>query len=395
MTTTNTRTVRDHLVPSIEFLVAKVNKRAARIGVEGFTLTKGDAYQVPAKDSEGWTIPNSFWNMVPLTITGGLVKTPGYTLAGRVDFEDGAVIVNSRPGLESLTQFHKATPMCEHCNVARKRNAVFIFEKEAGGYLQVGRSCLKDFLGHDPEQTLFAAREYANLWGDIDDEIERDGGAAGKPVLRVRTLLIASAFAIRQHGFISRRQAEATYGATTTASHVEAYLLGSPKQRGEYKPDDSDEDRAAKVERWVTEELSAKANKSDYEHNAVELVAAGTVTARRIGLLASLVATWARINEARVARENEIDAYVGEVGQRRDFDAEYLGEHWFPTSYGSMCVARFRTTEGILVYKGASPFWPQHTEAGTKLRFKGAIKAHDEYSGRKQTIVTRCKLAAA
>lgn len=397
----NIRTVPEHLVPEIQAIVAKVNKRAAKIGAEPFTLSVGEPRLVRVQlntDAEVSAYQATFRmvSMVDVAIVGPVIKVGGHSLLGRIDFEGELTIANTRPGGEMPLQYRTATRFCEHCSVNRKRNAVFVFERDTGGHIQVGTSCLKDFLGHDPERALWAAREYAGLWGDIDEEIGRGAGRA-PTMISVVEVMVAAAYSVRLHGFISKGAAdernEAGNYTESTSATVHGYLFDR-ERRAKYKPTPDDFAKAKAVIEWVRHEVSPKEHKSDYEHNAVELVGdgQGAVTLRRIGLLVSLVGVFNRANEARIERESQIDAFIGEPKQRRQFQATYRGASWFDTNYGRMCAARFATAEGLVVYKGSSPFWPDTIQAGDAITFTGTIKEHAEYKGGKQTLVARCKM---
>ena len=389
---TNKRDVPEHLVPVVLALIEKVNKRAAKLGLAGFTVTQGEAWHKRiTTDRNGMEIAPQMITMVPITVTGEPVRIPGHEFIARIDFEDGATIVNTRPGVELPTKYRRATPFCTHCGTDRKRSSVFVFERDEGGHIQVGRSCLKDFMGHDPEATLWAAREYASIWGDIDDEIEAGMGRARISVA-VADVLAAGARSIRDGGFVSKRLAEEKMLVSTSSDTYD--LMFDPKTRQKRPVEQQDIDRAELVKQWVLNELGLKADKSDYEHNAIELVQLGACSTRRIGLLVSLIATHARITEERIAREADVDAHVGAVGERRAFDAVYRGSHQFDGHYGTTYIGRLQTDEGLLVYRGSSPFWESGTKAGDRIQFTGTIKEHGEYKGRKQTTIQRCKLAA-
>ena len=158
----------------------------------------------------------------------------------------------------------------------------------------------------------------------------------------------------------------------------------------------ADRDKAAAVVAWVQSEWGGKDETSDYEYNAVELTGRRAVHVRRIGLLTSLVAAYDRANEERVARAKRVDAWVGKVGERREFEATFAGANQFDTTYGVMFVLRFDSPDGLLVYKGGTPDWAvaangdRELKAGDVIKFVGTIKEHSDYKGTKQTLVSRC-----
>ena len=96
--------------------------------------------------------------------------------------------VHSVPGIECPTLF-ATRHRCDHCNTKRKRKDTFIVRKrssrglviaEADGdyeYMQVGRQCIRDFLGVDPSQLAWMA----SVWGATDSALRGVGdGATGE-----------------------------------------------------------------------------------------------------------------------------------------------------------------------------------------------------------------------
>lgn len=396
----NQRNVPDHLLPVVEAIIEKVNRRAKKLGVEGFTLVKGEPFDREAPRRRGDDGPTRYERIIPCTIEGPTIKAPGgWQLAGRVDFEDGSIFVNSRPGKELPKRYRSISPLCEHCKSDRQRNAVFVFSRnDDTEHMQVGRQCLKDYLGHDPAAALWAASEYGGIFDDIDREMEADAGAGGSnrasSLIGLDDVMTAAAWAVREFGFVSRKASENGGGMSPTSADVSAALFGrEPREHYLKSVTSDDRAKAAAVVKWVQDEWGSKADTSDYEYNAVELTGRRAVHVRRIGLLTSLVAAYDRAHEEKVAREKRVDAHVGKVGERRDFVATFGGVNSFDTAYGVLWIARFDTPEGMLVYKGSSPFWPSHLKAGDSVKFKATIKEHSDYKGAKQTIISRAVMA--
>lgn len=397
----NKRDVPDYLLPQVEAIIERINRRAKKLGVDGFTLVKGEPFDREVSvDRDGLGIQPKKWvRFIPVTIEGPTIKAQGgWRLAGRVDFEDGATIVNAKPGSELPKRFRSIRPICDHCQSDRQRNAVFVFNREGDEYMQVGRQCLKDYLGHDPAAALWAASEYGGVFDDIDRELDEDraGGMSRSQLVSLDEVMQAAAYAVRVHGFVSRKAAD-DRGASPTSSAVSEYLFGK-QERADYLKalTQEDKDKAAAVIAWVQSEWGGKDDQSDYEYNAVELTGRRAVHVRRIGLLTSLVAAYDRANEERVARAKRVDAWVGKVGERRQFETTFAGSNSFDTMYGTMFVLRFDSPEGLLVYKGGTPDWAveanggKSLEAGDVVKFVGTIKEHADYKGTKQTMVSRC-----
>jgi hypothetical protein len=140
-------------------------------------------------------------------------------------------------------------------------------------------------------------------------------------------------------------------------------------------------------------EFGAKADHSDFEFNALQLLERERAQPTRFAILTALVGVYDKAFEERVKREAMVNEWVGQAGQRRDFEAVFSGCHSFDTDYGWMCIARFYTPEGLLVYKGATVWW--EAKEGDTVKFKASIKAHADWKGQKQTLILRAKQLGA
>ena len=83
--------------------------------------------------------------------------------------------------------------------------------------------------------------------------------------------------------------------------------------------------------------------------------------------------------------------YIGNVGDKVELDVTHKRTRYYDTMFGTTWVHTFEDSAGnCLVWKTTSS---QDFQDGEKYRVKGTIKAHDEYNGVKQTVLTRCKVA--
>lgn len=393
----NVRTVDAWAIGAVILKIAKVNVKAAKLGVPAFTYTVSAPRLVKVPEPEGLGLRSArYKEVVDITIKGEPVQVSGYRFLGRIDFEDGMTLVSARPGEDVPARYRSATQECDHCASRRRRSKLFIFRRDGGEqHIQVGRSCLKDFMGHDPAQVLWSARLWGKLCADIDD-VEMRGGVHGSPMMRVDDVLAMAAAVVRTRGgFVSRAQETSTEGRTpATAGLVFEQMhppLNPPRGWVTITPTKDDEQRAAEAKVWAFESM-IKSDQSDYEYNLVTLLKQEAVHDKRMGMLASLIGAYARHLGEVVAKARRVDAHVGTVGERGEFTAVFSGSSKYDNAYGTCFIGRFDTPQGLLVYKGSSPFWALDSKAGDVFRLSAAIKAHDEYKGTKQTIIQRVKV---
>lgn len=387
------RSIASWAAYKIEAKVAEISKKAVKYGLPPFVLTVVREYMVPKDLNKPRGIQIE---MVEYSIAGVQIKVDGHRMVGRVDFEDGEILVSSRPGDQIPTSYRCATPMCDHCRLDRKRSSVFVFRRDDESCIQVGRSCMKDFLGYDPAAALWAA----SMMTVIDDEFDEPLGSVNHSErISVVEIMNASAYAVRVHGFTSvgTQRNKALDGIHVTATRDDVMnILFPPRNppKGYVKPVILEDDiaKAAAVIEWIETTWGVIDEPSDYQFNALSMIRMSYVATKRIGILCSLIATYGREMEKNIERSKMVNAYVGTVGDRREFKAVYAGENSFQTDFGTLFIARFRSDDGLLVYKGGSPWWPTDVKAGDEVVFVGSIKEHALYNGTCQTLVARCKI---
>ena len=101
--------------------------------------------------------------------------------------------------------------------------------------------------------------------------------------------------------------------------------------------------------------------------------------------------------EAAIRAEKAISQHVGEVGEKLELDATYLGTATFEVKsfagFGTdtMHIHRFKDAAGNkLIWRTGS--WSFEADEGDLVRVSGRVKAHGEYKDEKQTELTRCKV---
>src|ERR1700691_1883636 len=86
---------------------------------------------------------------VEFQVTGTAPKLAGWPFLATLTWEGDVLVTRCLPGYEGRVHAEKITPhFCDHCKVDRYRNDTYLVEDESGTQLQVGSSCVKDFLGH-------------------------------------------------------------------------------------------------------------------------------------------------------------------------------------------------------------------------------------------------------
>lgn len=336
-----------------------------------------------------------------VTIDGPEIKLAGWKFVGTLDHYTlpGTVIVNAVPGQSVPKEFHHNDAVCDHCGKIRRRVETFVVENENGEFKQVGRQCLKDFLGHNPTAMLHLLRSISALYADLgseDGEFYGFGGLEAYNYNQVDVLERTCAI-IRTHGWISRSRAQDEERATAD-DVLDTYHPPKGGQALEHwnhwmnnviKWDkEADRKEAEAAIEWLKEQPS----NNEYMHNLHAIAEADHVPAKLFGYWCSLMAAYQReMDKLREQRaQNRVNEWVGEIKERRDFTVNVLSINYADGYYGTVEINKFIDDNGRTLV------WFANTDSGMEkghtYHITGTVKKHDKFNGWKQTIITRVKV---
>lgn len=386
----------------VEAALVALSKRAARKGLEAVRWSWGKAFSrkelVPHPDY-GWEVEAyAVVSRIPLTIEGDAPHYEGWTFLAALQHLEGENIVRSVPGsiYDVPERFRTRGPVCDHCKLARRRNDTYVLRHEDGRIVQVGSTCIGDFLGSaDASKIAAAASILAEARGLAEGGCSGAGGGGDRTLAEYLPFV---ARMIREEGWVSRTVArEENREESATASRAFRFMTDD----GAKTPlSDDDVAEAAAAEAWAEAltDTEVDAGKGDYLHNLRAVARTGLVTRRTAGIAGSMIVAHQRV----VAREREraervarlkMDAYVGTVGKRETFDVvlDFVGG--YETQYGYVTLLKFRTSgEGACVVWKATNTDLGRADVGKRYQLSGSVKEHSEYRGEKQTVLTRCRV---
>ena len=380
----------------------QLNKLAARHGFQPISLQWGakTTMTVWTKDDVGREFETEV-EAIHLTVEAPVWSLPGgWRLLAVLEHGSGDVIIRAAGEQPDgkLARWHGAESYCEVCHTRRRRNKTIIIEDENGKQMQVGTSCVRPFLGIDPEAVLSMTANYIALIDIIDDDDFDLKQVRETEVLNPLDVLSMAVHIINEAGYTSRRKA--TMYEHPTANFVEAALISYD---GWGKPSEDEENRAAQVLNWMTNIPSDDAVQNDYLYNLKALASREYWKFEHIGLATSAVAAYMRREAEKAEQAARPSNWVGEVKQRLTFHLTYKRlafasdsrcgvtfGHVFEDAQGNI----FFWTTSNNGFFDADGGWVEF-EPGMQLTMKATIKAHETYRDVKQTIITRCKVIEA
>jgi hypothetical protein len=408
-----------HLLAGTVGKIDKINARAARRGLAGrytyrtgetteqpvfaeggtdmvFMETPGGAMFVPHRLERGRLVPCEvigFEVLTELIVEGDAPCLEGWRFLATLTWDAGAFVPRCVPGFDGvITADQVREGVCDHCGTVRQRRDTYLVENaETGVRQQVGSTCIKDFLGHSVSAAM-------DLHGDSLDEVEELCRAARCEVAwTVRTVVARAVRVIGEYGFVSVEKAEIERREPTgrlVRCALDPGCRADRELEARTRPAEADYQAADVIVAWVMEQ---DANGNQYLLSLQSVVAAGTVSSRNAGLMASSVAAYNKATQERIEREaRPVSQHVGTLKERRMFVLTILREIPIDSDYGVRPLYVMRDPDGNLLkwfastWQGAntpeSPRW----EPGVRVTVKATVVGHEEYKGVRQTMINRC-----
>jgi len=383
--------------------IGRINKRAAKIGVKGVGYEVVEEKQIEEViNDHGDTRVRKYLRIKPV---GETVIVAGWEFMARIEHMRAGEknLIHHVPGKEAdmPAKYRDADCDCDHCKTNRYRKDTFILRNEAGEFKQVGRTCLKDFFGHNPEAAIAKAMWLTDLSGLCEDAEEDGWGGCGRIYSdKMDDYLATVALCIREYGWTSRTMARESY-KLISATADEASMIMHPDRFANKdeipEPNDTDRETAKNALNWIRNLPEEKLD-NDYLINLRVLCERDYVESnhRHQGLVASLISAYSRAVErelklARQAKSNANSKHFGTVGKREEFNLTLIFEREVESDWGGSIMYKFEDTDGnaaVWFCSGA----PLDMGIGETKRVKATVKKHNGYNGQNQTQLTRVKI---
>lgn len=267
------------------------------------------------------------------------------------------------------TDLLHAPATCDHCGHNRARKWTIVIRSADGTQHRVGKSCLRDFTGHDLPAVWEVFDADLGEWSD-------DDVASGGSIYSLTEIVALSYASIDTHGWVgSTDELGNRVEGVTTRKRVDSAL----------RPIDADDRivttaehyaRAVRAIEWV----SATTDESGYLANLRAVVLAGVTDSKRMGLLVSLARAYDKHlehAERKAEREREranevrVPCPIGRVtiiGKVVSTDAK-------DTDYGTRYVMTVRDDRGFTVW-GSQPSG-LYVNVGDRIEFTASVERSD------------------
>jgi hypothetical protein len=362
--------------------IAKLNARAAKRGWTGRITVTGEEFTEVTDNGVGLKRARQ---MVATVISGEAPRYDGWTFLARADWADGGMVLFTAPGIEGIDRTGITEGACDHCGINRYRKNTYIVRNDDGRQLQVGSTCLKDFLGWNTNPVWISPPSDNDLFGE-------GGFGHATPVYSVETILAASWACIQAFGYVRSGDTGATKNAVLAVLDPR-----TPAER----------ELAKKILPHVAESASAAAmihqfilsdefsGYGDYVLNLKNIARSEFVEPRFVGYLVSAPQAWAKAQERTLIKQREngelVNEFLGSVGDKLELPVTLKSIRFSEGYYGVTTWYTFITDDGHQVTWGASRTVFTDADVNASFDIRGTVKKHDEYQGTKSTVLTRVR----
>ncbi len=315
-------------------------------------------------------------------VSGESPKYDGWSLVASLQNFEGKVLIRGVPGKEVPVKYRTADPSnCDHCGMKVYRKDTFVVGHEDGRLTQIGRQCIRDFLGHlDPRKLALWAEITRTIMAMGEDSERADyDGPSGRRAMRfidLQEYITQVCASIRECGWKPRLP-----DSRSTSSDALERLF--PHKYDSYKgnpPAHTPEDyiRAQEAIQWAcTMEPT-----NDFLHNLHVMAEVGVTDDRGIGIAAALIRAWDRTLEAskkvQYLKPVAERKYVGTIGERLNLKVTLMDEvQAWDGDFGTSYFHRFACDGNAVILKSSNKL---NVKVGVETEIRCTVKQHALYT---------------
>jgi hypothetical protein len=335
-----------------------------------------------------------------------IVLDGGWELLGVIDHREG--IVNTVPYKTVPKSYFDKDGYCDHCNTQRARKETFIVQDENGMAKQIGRQCLRKYLGVDGNQ-LFRVLEWFGQSFNVNFNEEGDNTIREYARFDLAELLTVTAHWMKNHEYISYAKAQERSTLRSTSGIIQT-LTQEPLSYDDVEyieelveemvelTDDLKAELKETVETVIDWAKTQDPKDNSYLFNLKTLAENGAYTWKSMGYSVSMIQAYnnhvAWADKKKVENADVVNEHVGNVKDRLELEVKIVSSRFHETDYGTATIYNFADKEGRrYVWFTTAPLDDEKEfPTGIFRNVKGTVKRHTEYNGIKQTALSRVSL---
>ena len=348
-------------------------------------------------------------------VSGTTPTYNGFEFIAKVEHDrTGLPVIKSAPGQVLPEDQREQSTFCDHCQTNRfRKNTYVVRGEETGKYVNIGSTCVKDFLGWNKSPDTLASfmtgiYELSTFAISADWEPNERMPDGWEWEMCLEEYLTHVAVATTRNGWVSKRAASENEMLTPTSfwvNYTTGLHLMDPRVDDDFRATIA-EMRDEVYNGTKARELAVKAvewastltdTRNEYMYNVKNIGQRGTVSTRTIGIATSIIAAYERAMEiAAKAAGTGVDfmksEYVGAEGKRMTKTEvvchsiyEVPGTDWQGDPCTKDKVTFLDTNGNVLVWfcSGVNKF-----TKGMKASINATVTKHKINSGKLQYKLT-------
>ena len=331
-----------------------------------------------------------YHNCVEVEVEGKYVINGWEFVATLEHTGNGNIIRCVIPEMESQipSKYKTCGPECEHCHRIRDRKDTYlVYNETTKEFKQVGKQCLMDYTGGlDAEvcASMASSLDALTLAQIADDDDFFNFGRGGSSYVDNNQLKNYAYEVVKQYGYIKN---------DTVGKICDAMWDNTKKHILDKTPDNENE--LKKIDEWMAT-LDTESN--DYIRNATLAWKMKYVEYKDFPLIASFINYYFKaqqLNIQRAAQEKhnqETTNYVGNVGEKITFKVASVKVLYQKDNSQYSYYAQPSNVYKLIDDKGNVYKWNASADVNEGDTITATIKAHEEYRGERQTVITRGKI---
>jgi hypothetical protein len=358
--------------------ISKINRKAAKHNLPEIQYSIEDSFTKEI----GHGRFASYYNV---EISGEIPTFNGWKVISSLEHIDGLTLAKTIDDIDVSEIKNREIPVCDHCHAHKIKKYSYVIQNEkTGELLQVGKSCVKDYIPVDVDRA-FAYLKYAI---EVKDEDWGSPKGVFELSFELKDVVSASLFSIEDRGFVSTQN----YENLSTADDVLMYFNPPREVVKNYQWDLSDDKFNLFFDEFV-EHYESQENPNNFVLMVQDLIKLGFVKPKHVSYIAGAVASFLKQKNKKDVDDSElkINEWVGEIKKRMDFNVKLVSLFATDGYYGTVYIHKFLDDAGhtLIWFANGTKL---DVEVGEEIKIKATVKKHYEYQGWKQTVINRVKL---
>ena len=387
-------TVAVSALPGLNKEIAKIAKRAAKHSIPAPTMEiVGEEFTLTRVDSIG---RNQSLRCVRVIMKAAAYQVAGADFMAALEHTSAGCIVKAHPSFQGMNfaAFRKVDgKRCDHCGVRRNRAKSYVVAS-ADGIKVVGSTCLKDFFGIDVAAAA-AWKCFEKLWMALLEACPSDDGEGGGRTFGWATgtadFLARAIYMVAKEGYKPAKFDDSTRSSVDQLLNPSREAMKNADYRAEVNAagDNKMVAAGAFLRGWIIENVDAG---TDFGANMMIAAKCNTLEGKVSGILAYMPEAYRRSREGAIKRAAKAPSvHVGTVGEKVEVSVTVVRVNVVEGYYGDKSIISMVSDSGADITWFKSGYTTVKTGDITSIR--GTVKAHDDYKGRPQTVLTRCRFA--